>query len=195
MLTSAALGFVNHLLDGEDWARARLCPFAGQTAKLLCGPLEIWLTITDQGLFVSSTRDSEAAVTLTLPPDTPWRALSDRSAVLAAAQVSGSAELAQCLAFVLRNLRWDIEDDLARVVGDIPARRIVQTGQTLIDWQLKAARNLAHNLAEYFSRETPVLTADSDFNTFRTDVDAVTQATERLEERIALLSKQSPSRP
>ena len=34
MLLGAALGIVNHLLAGEDWARERLKPFAGQTARL-----------------------------------------------------------------------------------------------------------------------------------------------------------------
>jgi hypothetical protein len=58
----------------------------------------------------------------------PAKLLLDRDALFASVKLSGSADLAECLAFVFRNLGWDIEEDLASVLGDIPARRLALTG-------------------------------------------------------------------
>ena len=62
MLTAAALGFVNHLLAGEDWARARLKPFAGQTARFVCAPLEARCEITAAGVFRPAAASAPAIV-------------------------------------------------------------------------------------------------------------------------------------
>lgn len=62
-----------------------------------------------------------AAVSITLPADAPLRALTDRPALMASAQISGSAEFAECLGFIRRNLHWDVEADVSTLVGDIAA--------------------------------------------------------------------------
>lgn len=188
MLTTAALGFINHLLDAEDWGRARLKPFAGQTVRLVCGPLEAWLEITAQGNFRPAADETEATVHLTLPANAPWRALSDRTSLLAEAHVSGSAELTECLGFIFRNLHWDVEDDLARLVGDIAARRLVQGGRALAGWQLKQAGRFAQNLADYLSEENPLIARKTEVAAFASDVAALAQASDRLEERLQALS-------
>jgi ubiquinone biosynthesis protein UbiJ len=43
-----------------------------------------------------------------------------------AVDVSGDAALAADVAWLVDNLRWDLHDDLARVVGDAPAAALVQ---------------------------------------------------------------------
>ena len=43
-------------------------------------------------------------------------------------QMSGDPAFAAVLGGVLRELRWDVEEDLSRVVGDIAAHRIVRGG-------------------------------------------------------------------
>lgn len=191
MLTAAALGFVNHLLDGEAWARARLASFAGQCVHVSCGPLTAQVEITAQGTLRQATDDTEAAVHIVLPADTPWRLMSDRSTVLAAARINGSAQLADCLAFIIRHLRWDVEDDLARIIGDVPARRLVLGGQALWDWQAKASKNLGRNLAEYLTEESPLIVGRAEADAFQHEVDAVARAVDRLALRLDALAGQS----
>lgn len=191
MFLAPALGFLNHLLAGEEWARARLKPFAGQGLRFSCGPLVARLAITEQGIFREADEDLEATVSLTLPPDAPWRALQGRSAILASATVSGSAELAEALAFVLRNVRWDIEDDLARIVGDIAARRLVQGGRSLVAWQGRATKNMALNFAEYFTEENPLLVGKDESDEFALATDSLAQAVELLEKRLDALEKRA----
>jgi ubiquinone biosynthesis protein UbiJ len=45
--------------------------------------------------------------------------------------VQGDAAFAGEMHWLMDNLRWDIEDDLAGIVGPLPARQLAQFGRTL----------------------------------------------------------------
>lgn len=195
MLLRAALTAINHLLAGEDWARERLAPFAGRTARFEFGALTLPLAIGADGLFVAGERDAPADVTITLPADAPLRVLTDRASLFTAAQLSGSAQLAENLGFVFRNLRWDVEADLAPLVGDIAAHRLVAAGGQLARWQRQQAVNLAANLAEYFTEENPSIARSRDVTGFCAQVAGVADETARLEARIAALEARRPATP
>ena len=187
MLLGTALTAINHLLAGEDWARQQLSPFAGQTARLEFGALALPLAISADGLFVAAGRDAAADVTITLPADAPLRALTDRESLFTAARLAGSAQLAENLGFVFRNLRWDVEADLSRVVGDIAAHRLVAGGKQLARWHQQQAKNLAANFAEYFTEESPSIARSSDVASFCAQVASLPDELSRLEARIAAL--------
>lgn len=53
--------------------------------------------------------------------------------------IQGDAALAAEVGWLADHLRWDIEDDLARVVGDAPAHQIAR----LMHWFVEAARRFA----------------------------------------------------
>lgn len=182
-----ALRFINHLLAAEDWARERLKPFAGQTVRLQTGVLARVFVIGADGYFSAGDEDAVVAVTITLPADAPLRALIDRPALFAAAQIGGSAELAESLGFLFRNLRWDIESDLAQLVGDIAARRLVEGGKRLGNWQAEQARNLAQNLAEYFTEESPLIARRQELADFCSAVAALQERIAQIERRLSSL--------
>ena len=187
MLVDAALGFLNHLLTGETWARDRLKPFAGQSARLEFGALTLPVEVTGGGYFKAGGSRQTPAVTITLPPDTLIRALTDRPSLFAAAHISGSAEFAENLGFIFRNLDWDVESDLSSLIGDIAARRVVQGGKQLASWQWTQARNLATNVAEYFTEEKPGIARRQDVSAYCAEVEALQSQLLRLELRIAAL--------
>jgi len=187
MLLDAALAIVNHLLAGEDWARDRLQPFAGQSARLEFGALALPLSISSDGLFVAAGRDAPADVTITLPADAPLRALTDRPSLFTAARLAGSAELAETLGFIFRNLRWDIEADLAPLTGDIAAHRLVAGGKQVLRWHQQLAFNLATNFAEYLTEENPSIARRGDVEGFCAQVASLPDEVARLEARIAAL--------
>lgn len=190
MLARGAVSALNHLLAGETWARERLHGFAGQHVRLAGGPLKLDLVVDGEGYFHCQEDASQEspAVTIELPADAPFRFLLDRSAVFSAARLFGAADFAETLAFVFRNLRWDVEEDLSRLVGDIAARRLVSSGEAFLAWQKQAGRNLAANVAEYLSEESGMLVVKRDVTRFAEDVAAVGQETERLERRLAKLA-------
>ncbi len=103
---------------------------------------------------------------------------------MAAARVEGSAEFATELAYVLKNLRWDFEEDLSRAVGDIAAHRIAGGFAAFADWQKEAAARFAENIGVYVTAEAPLLVAHADHETFPDDVAALRSAVERAERRV-----------
>ena len=189
MLTALALRVLNHLLASEDWARQRLQPFAGQTAQVSSGSLVLALVITPDGKFSAGDKLATATVSIALPADAPMRALTDRDGLMAAAQISGPADFAEALGFVFRNLRWDAEDDLSRLVGDIAARRMVSSGKQIFQWQREQAKNLAANLGEYFSEEVQAIARREEIDAFCVEVAQQQDALSRIEARIAALEE------
>jgi ubiquinone biosynthesis protein UbiJ len=101
-----------------------------------------------------------------------------------AARIEGSAEFAQALGFVIRNLHWDAEEDLSRLVGDIAAHRMVKGAREFAAWQQQAAQNFAANLAEYFTEEQPLVARKADLAAFTAEVDRMRDDVARLEKRI-----------
>jgi ubiquinone biosynthesis protein UbiJ len=57
-------------------------------------------------------------------------------------EVSGDAAFAADLNWVFDNLRWDVEDDLARIVGQGPAREISRLASGIASGVREAARVL-----------------------------------------------------
>jgi len=195
MLVDAALGCVNHLLAGEDWARKRLKGFAGQTACLELGKLRQPLEITLDGYFKEGNESATTSVVITLPADAPIRALTDRPSLFSVARISGSAELAECLGFIFRNLHWDAESDLSLLVGDIAAHRLVEGGRRLARWQQQQAKNMALNLAEFFTEESPIIARHQDVSAFCSEVGCLQDWLDQLEKRVASLESRSPQDP
>lgn len=191
MLTNAALGTINHLLSGEDWARERLQAFAGQTVHVDLASLKLALEITPEGIFAAGDKNVAATVSVRLPADALRRVLTDRNSLLAASQISGAADLAECLGFISRNLSWDAEGDLSHVVGDIAARRLVAGGKQALQWPRQQAKNLALNLTEYFTEENPTIASRQDVAAFCAEVEILREPLDRLEKRIATLESSS----
>ena len=197
MLLRPFLRVFNHLLAQEDWARERLKPFAGQSVCLRLGAIALPLAVRADGLFAAhdaaddgADRGASAAtVTITLPPDAPLRALTDRQSVFTAAHIAGPAEFAETLGFVFRNLDWDAESDLARVVGDVAAHRLVTGGRKVARWHQRQATNLALNVAEYLTEENPTIARRADVAEFCAQTDALSAELAALEARIARLER------
>ncbi|MFA7268501.1 MAG: ubiquinone biosynthesis protein [Sterolibacterium sp.] len=186
MLDRAALLALNHLLQGASWARARLAPFAGKSVRLSLPPLQLELSVNAEGLFEQAD-PQRFDVDITLPADTPLLALRGWDATLKATHISGSAEFADALGFVLRNLRWDFEEDLSQHVGDIAAHRIAGLFSSFTSWQRQAGRNLAENIAEYLTEENPTLAKPEVVETFSKEVGQLRDDLRQLEQRVANL--------
>ena len=189
MLLEAALAFLNHVLAGEEWARDRLRPFAGETVRVELGALGFPLRITARGLLAAADGKAAAAVSISLPADAPMHLPFGRADLFSAAQVSGPADLAEPLGFVFRNLRWDAEGDIALLAGDILARRICQASRQLVSWQLAQAANLAANVADHFTAENPLLLGRPERSAFANGTADLEKALARVEQRIGTIEE------
>ena len=179
---------VNHLLGQAAWAREKLAPFAGHSALIKLPPFEAAFLVGADGCISAPPPDAELEVSISLPAAAPLLALQGKDAVMRAARIEGSAEFAETLGFVIRNLRWDAEEDLSKMVGDIAAHRIVKGGKEFAAWQQQAAQNFAANLAEYFTEEQPLIAREADISAFSGDIDQLRDDVARLEKRMKRLT-------
>lgn len=190
MLDLALLQAFNRLLAAAPWARERLAPFAGQRARLLLGPLPVAFRIAPDGTF-ESLGTGAPVVEIVLSADAPLALLQGRgrSALMRKAHITGSADFAEALGFVLRNLEWDVEEDLSRVVGDAAAHRLVAAGSRLAAAQAEAIRRLAENIAEYLRYEQPVGVQPAEAGIFKEENRALADRTASLEKRLLALER------
>ena len=48
-----------------------------------------------------------------------------------AVHIEGNVQLAAEINWLVEHVRWDLEEDLSRIVGDVPARSISQMAQSI----------------------------------------------------------------
>jgi ubiquinone biosynthesis accessory factor UbiJ len=186
VIDGLVLGALNHLLQQNCWARQQLTPFAGRQARFDMPPWQLALAIASDGQF-EPIGEGDVDVTVTLPADTPLVALQDIDRAMSGAYVTGNAEFATALSFVLKNLRWDAEEDLSKLVGDVAAHRLAAVPSRLALWQKEAARNFSENLAEYLGEEARLLVPRHELPALRADVEDLGGRIAALEARFARL--------
>ena len=184
MLPPIAISAINRLLRQNSWALVRLQPFTKKIVHADCFPLSLHLAITEDGTV--STADATAApdVSLRLTPGLLLRLAARDATVWSEINVEGEPQLAAALHHVARNIRWDVEEDLSRVFGDIVAHRMVKSGRTVDTWARQGADNLARSFAEYWTEEQPLIASRADVAQFNRDIDTLRDDVARLEKRI-----------
>lgn len=155
---------LNALLRREDWAAQRLSRHSGKTVRFTLGRLTLSLAVRAGGLVELSDLAVIPDVTLTVPVDKLGRlqqALrsADPEQLTAILHVQGDAGLATVISGLARDLRWDIEDDLAELVGDVAARRILKGLKSLARGFFASAKHLEDNIGEYLSEESRLILA------------------------------------
>ena len=195
---------LNHLLSRQPALAAKLAAHAGKIAAIDAGVLQLILRVGADGLLQDAASVSAAAsdgegasraanVTIRVNPADLPQILADMSRAFAYVNISGDAEFAKTISDVANGLRWEAEENLAPLVGDIAAVRIAQAGREAVDVLKTGSRKLVENLAEYLLEENPTLLYRSAGEAFASDVAVLRDDVERLTKRIALLEKQSPA--
>lgn len=186
MHVPALSGPINHLLRANDWARERLLPHAGRVVQIDHPPFSTRLAVTADGCVAGAAADAAPAVTLQVTPGLMLRLIARDATAWQDVRVEGDAAFAAAIHHVARNLHWDAEEDLSKVVGDIAAHRIAQTARTLGAWGRQSADNLARSFAEYWTEERPLIASRVEVEQFYRDVDALRDDVARLEKRVEL---------
>ena len=188
MLASVAIAPLNHLLRGESWARRRLQPCAGKTARFHLPPfLNLALTVQTSGEVSTAASDAPDDAVFTLEPRLLPRLIAHDENAYREIQISGDSDFAEEILHIGKNLHWDIEQDLSRVMGDIVAHRVVQAGDRLVHWHTETLRNLSQTLVEYLTEEQKMLTKPGDMHELMQEVSALREDAAQLEKRLNIL--------
>jgi ubiquinone biosynthesis accessory factor UbiJ len=191
MLDPAATGFINHLLRGASWAREELQRFSGKTARFEMAPFALSLTVLDSGEVAPAAADAAPAVTIRLTPGLMLRLAARDETAWREVGVAGDIGFGTAINHLARNLRWDIEEDLSRAFGDIPAHRMAESGRTVRRWGEQAFLNTGRAFAEYWTEEQPLIASARDLDDFNREVDELRDDVARLEKRVErLLNRQ-----
>ena len=191
MLSSAFLSATNHLLSQSGWARTRLLPHAGRSARLAVTPLlELDFSVSAEGYFATWSGENEPEVLLELSAaDLPKLLMDGLETAMRHVRIEGNAELADALGFVFRHLRWDAEEDLSRLFGDIAAHRLAEGSRHVLSEGRRSLERAGGNLAEYLTEEAPLLVPRNALPAVAQDIVALRDALGRLDKRVARLEQ------
>ena len=148
---------LNHVLAAERVATERLKPHAGRSVQLvwtgwpslLPAPPLVAFTVTPAGLLEWCGAEPPGAPELRINLDASnparlaaqWLA-GERPAI----GIEGDSAFAADVSWLIENLRWDIEDDLAGIVGPGPAHQLARAG-TLVARGFTSAVRVLQGLA------------------------------------------------
>jgi ubiquinone biosynthesis protein UbiJ len=194
LLRPPTAAVLNHLLKSASWARARLQPFAGKIVRFELAPFTVGYSLLQSGEVADAAASSSPDATFTLTPGIALRMLGGDSAAWQKVAVGGDGALAREILYIAQNLKWDVEEDLSRVFGDVIAHRMVGAAGQLRRWQRDSARNMSHAMAAYWTDENQLVAPKQEVERFVRDVDILRDDVARLEKRIEQLLSERAGR-
>ena len=120
--------FINHVLMQERDAMDRLARQRGRVACVQWRAFSMELQVTPAGLLDLAPRGSVPDLRLEVSDTSPLSLArgalrGDKPAI----RIEGDVQFAGDIHWLVDNVRWDVEEDLARVIGDAPARAVAST--------------------------------------------------------------------
>lgn len=124
---------LNHVLMQESEAMARLARHKGQVMLVQWRSFSFRLQSTPAGLLDLAAPQSPADLVLTVTDESPLALLQhafrgDKPGV----RIEGDVQLAAEVNWLTEHVRWDMEEDLARILGDVPAHTLSNMAQSLV---------------------------------------------------------------
>lgn len=135
---------LNHILSREKEACDRLTRQYGRVVLVQWRSMVLKLVVTPAGLLDRALNDAAPDLILTLAEESPLALVQtalggDKPPV----RIEGDVQLAAEVNWLVEHVRWDIEEDLAQVIGDAPAHALGQ-----------AARGMAQALRQLIASST-----------------------------------------
>jgi ubiquinone biosynthesis protein UbiJ len=189
MLKALSTRLLQHLISQNSWANNLLQPFAGKSVQFNVGFISASLMILENGNLAIAGETNIADAIVTVPPSLLLRLLAKDESANRQIEIEGDMHLAAELAKVFANMRWDYEDDLSNLIGDIPANKIGTFARDAANSVKKTSFNLAEMLSEYWQEEMPLIAKKRNVEQFNSEVDNLRADVARFEKKLAKLTK------
>ncbi|MDP3679072.1 MAG: SCP2 sterol-binding domain-containing protein [Methylotenera sp.] len=189
MFKQVSTQLLQHLIAQNSWANELLQPFAGKSVQLNIALLNTSLVILENGSLAIAGDTNVPDATITIAPSLLLRLIAKDEAAKLQIKIEGDTYLATELAKVFSNLRWDYEDDLSKLVGDVPAYKLGELGRHAVNTVKETSINLTEMLSEYWQEEKPMIAKKRHVAQFNAEVDTLRADVERLEKRLNKLAK------
>jgi ubiquinone biosynthesis accessory factor UbiJ len=172
---------INHLLIQNDWMRDELILFKGKNIHLSIEPFILQFNVDKSGQLSCSEIQSEPDTTIKMSPQAFIKMITSKQKK--EIDISGDVDFANTFSQVLLKTRWDIEEDLSHLVGDIAAVELTKAGKAFFKSTKKGVRNFSEALVEYWQEEDPVLAIKNEVERFNSEVDLLKEKFSQLEAR------------
>lgn len=125
---------LNHVLMQETEATARLARQKGRVVLFHWRQFHFKLLLTPAGLLDLAGPDAASDLTLSVTEESPIALVqSALSGAKPAVRIEGDVQLAAEVSWLVDHVRWDIEEDLARIIGDAPAHALGQAARRVAE--------------------------------------------------------------
>lgn len=184
---------LNRWLRSDDAARARLIELAGRSVevRLVRLNLRLVLAVEADGILLATSSAGSADVVLegTLVDLLAMARAQRTGTAVPAGRVRIQGDLATVRQFetAFDELSFDWEAELARVVGDIPARQIARAIAGAFGFMRQAHRSLERDMGNYLIEETRALAAPEEIAQLGADALGLDVAIDRAAARLQRL--------
>jgi ubiquinone biosynthesis protein UbiJ len=121
---------LNHVLMQEPQAMQRLVRQSGRVVLTQWRSFTFKVQVTPAGLLDLADEGATPDLILVLTEESPFAlAQSLVQGAKPPVRIEGDVQLAAEVNWLADNVRWDVEEDLSRVVGDAPAHMLVEAGR------------------------------------------------------------------
>ena len=176
---------LDHLLSQNDWMQSKLVDHKNKIIVIEISDLKLILKVGENGLLhsLSEAEKFDCIIKLTVNSLISQLINNNNSNI----SIEGDLELANQVAQVLKKIEWDIEEDLSKYIGDIPAIKTTKILKKVVTKGQKNIGNITGALLEYWQEENKILTKKINVEIFNSEVDKIVEDTERLEARIKIM--------
>ena len=135
---------LNHVLMQEPQAMERLVRQKGRVVLMQWRTFTFRLFVSPAGLFDVAAQGAKADLVLVITQESPLAIAQElMQGGKPAVRIEGDVQLAAEVSWLIDHVRWDLEEDLARLLGDAPAHTLVQV-----------ARSLAHGVRQFVGQRS-----------------------------------------
>jgi ubiquinone biosynthesis accessory factor UbiJ len=123
----------NHVLMQEPEAQARLARQAQRVVEARWRSFVVRLVATPAGLLDLAPAAAQPDLMLTLTEESPWQLAQaalrgDNPPV----RIAGDVQFANEVNWLVEHVRWDVEEDLSRLIGDAPAHAMAAAARQMV---------------------------------------------------------------
>lgn len=188
---------LNRFIAESTPATGRVRALDGQSlAVVFVGlPVELVMLAEDGRLRLALDGSEDASVTIRATPLDLVHLLGPGALARLKsthAEISGDLHVAEEFAGLLSAAMPDVEEELARWIGDIPAHGLAEGVRSAARSSLRAGRSLETSLSEYLRAEAGLLPRLEEIEAFCAAVDDLRDDVDRLEQRIDVLRRHRP---
>jgi ubiquinone biosynthesis accessory factor UbiJ len=189
MIPQLATRFLQHITSQNQWSKPHLALFSGKTICFDFVLAKTNIIILEDGSLAMGGETASPEVNIHAPPSLLLRMMAGDEAAKMQFKIEGDTQLAAEFSKILQNMRWDFEEDLSKITGDIAASKIVNLAKKSVTTAKQQVTDAAEMLSEYWQEEKPILAKKWQVEQFNADVDTLKSDVARLEKRLEKLQQ------